>query len=162
LGAGSSQTLALASVLIIGFGMGLSIIAYLVSVQSRVPRRRLGVATSSLQFARQVGGTAGVSLMGAFMATRLRAGLSTLLGGAEVDPQALLDRAAEVTLPPDVAAAFQQLLAEALRPTFFIALVAILLALLIAWLTPGGTTQELAARGERGAEERRMAAEGAS
>jgi predicted MFS family arabinose efflux permease len=150
--AGSPQTLALASVLLIGFGMGLSIIAYLVSVQSRVARRRLGVATSTIQFVRQVGGTVGVSLMGAVMAARLQTGLTQLPGGAEVDPQALLDRTAEVTLPPEIAAAFQQLLSGALQPAFFIALVAVVLALLVAWLTPGGTTQELAAQGERGSE----------
>jgi len=47
----------------------------LIAVQSAVPRTELGVATSMTQFFRAVGGTLGLSVMGAVMAQRLNAGL---------------------------------------------------------------------------------------
>ncbi|MDQ4078824.1 MAG: MFS transporter [Chloroflexota bacterium] len=150
LGPTSPQWLALLSMLLMGLGMGLTITAYLVAVQNRVSRSRLGVATSALQFVRQIGGTIGVSLLGAVMAARLSQGLAMLPGGQDVDPQALLDRASGLTLPPAVAEAFQQLLADALHPAFYIALAATLIGLAIAFLTPRGTTQQLVAEGERG------------
>lgn len=149
LGPNSHQTVALASMLLMGLGMGLSITAYLVAVQNRVSRRRLGVATAGLQFIRQIGGTIGVSLLGAVMAVRLSAGLATLPDAAAIDPRALLDRSSEVQLPPSVADAFRELLAAALHPAFFIALAATLAGLGIVFFTPRGTTQQLVAEGER-------------
>lgn len=149
LGVNSSQSLVLAGMLLMGAGMGSTITAYLVSVQSRVARSRLGVATSSLQFVRQIGGTIGVSVMGAVMTARLTRGLATLPGGDEVNPQTLLDSSAQVALPPAVADAFQGLLASALQPAFFISFAFALGGLVIAFLTPRGTTQQLVATGER-------------
>lgn len=149
LGVGSSQSLAVASMLLMGLGMGLTTTAYVVAVQSRVSRRRLGIATSGLQFIRQIGGTIGVSVMGAVMAARLSAGLASLPGGAGVDPQALLDRSREVHLPPAVASAFEHLLASALHPAFLIALVGTLAGLGFVLLTPRGSTQQLVAEGQR-------------
>ncbi|MFQ5856464.1 MAG: MDR family MFS transporter [Anaerolineae bacterium] len=149
LGPDSSQSLAIMSMLLMGLGMGLTTTAYLVAVQNRVSRRRLGVATSGLQFIRQIGGTIGVSLLGAVMAVRLSAGLASLPDAAGIDPQALLDRSREVQLPPSVADAFRELLAAALHPAFVIALVATLAGLGIVLFTPRGTTQQLVAEGER-------------
>jgi hypothetical protein len=114
-----------------------------------VSRRRLGVATSSLQFIRQIGGTLGVSLMGAVMSARLSKGLASFPGGVGVDPQALLDRSSTIQLPPSVADTFQDLLAGALYPAFLIALIATLIGLGVVFLTPRGTTRELVAQGER-------------
>jgi EmrB/QacA subfamily drug resistance transporter len=146
---GSSQSLALVAMLFMGLGMGMTITAYLVAVQNRVSRRRLGVATSSLQFIRQIGATLGVSLMGAVMSARLSTGLMSLPAGAGVDPQALLDRSSAIQLPPSVADTFQALLAGALHPAFLIAMVATLIGLGVVFLTPRGTTRELVSQGER-------------
>ncbi|MGH2541855.1 MAG: MFS transporter, partial [Ardenticatenaceae bacterium] len=146
---GSPQAMVLLSMLLMGLGMGLTITSYLVSVQNRVARRRLGVATSSLQFIRQIGGTIGVSLMGAVLAARFSAGLATLPGGTTLDPQTLLDRSAALSLPPAVESAFQRLLADALYPAFLIALIAALVGLAIAFFTPRGSTRQLVATGER-------------
>lgn len=146
----SSQTQALVAMLLMGIGMGMTVTSYLVSVQNRVSRRRLGVATSSLQFIRQIGGTIGVSLMGAVMAARLSAGLDSLPGGAQIDPQSLINGAGELQqLPGEVTVAFRELLAASLQPAFVIALVAVLIAFAITFFTPRGTTQQLVAEGER-------------
>lgn len=149
LGPDTPQSLALVSMLLMGLGMGLTLTAYLVAVQNRVSRRRLGVATSSLQFIRQIGGTVGVSLMGAVMAVRLSTGLASFPGSRGIDPQTLLDRSGVIQLPPQVADTFHQLLAAALYPAFLIALIATLIGLAFVFFTPRGTTRELVAQGER-------------
>ncbi|RIK26472.1 MAG: hypothetical protein DCC55_39960 [Chloroflexi bacterium] len=119
--------------------MGLILTSFLISVQNRVPRSRMGVATSSLQFISQIGGTVGVSMLGAVMAARLSRGLAALPGSAGLDPVALLDRSGSVALPPEVDAAFQTLLAESLHPAFLLAFGVVALALGVALLTPRGT-----------------------
>ena len=67
--------MAMRDVLLGGVGMGLNMVPMLIAVQSAVPRTELGVATSMTQFFRAVGGTLGLSVMGAVMAQRLHAGL---------------------------------------------------------------------------------------
>ncbi len=66
---------AMRDVILAGIGMGLVVVPLLIAVQSAVPRRDLGVATSMIQFFMSVGGAVGVSAMGAVMAQRLEAGL---------------------------------------------------------------------------------------
>jgi predicted MFS family arabinose efflux permease len=67
---------AMRDVLLAGVGMGLNMVPMLIAVQSAVPRRDLGAATSMTQFFRTVGGAVGISVMGAVMARRLGLGLS--------------------------------------------------------------------------------------
>lgn len=135
----SSQLIAAGALALLGLGMGLILTSFLISVQNRVPRSRMGVATSSLQFISQIGGTVGVSMLGAVMAARLSRGLAALPGSAGLDPVALLDRSGSVALPPEVDAAFQTLLAESLHPAFLLAFGVVALALGVALLTPRGT-----------------------
>jgi MFS family permease len=71
-----TPALAMAHVLVAGVGMGLVFVPMLIAVQSAVPRHELGLATSVTQFFRTIGGTLGLSVMGAVMAQRLHAGLS--------------------------------------------------------------------------------------
>jgi MFS family permease len=80
-------------VALMGIGMGLSIPSFLVAVQSSVERRHLGTATSTLQFSRSIGGTLGVTAMGAalsyWLAASLRAsGLDPSLVTQLLDPLA--------------------------------------------------------------------------
>ena len=76
IGAGSSQIMMMVFVTLMGIGMGLSIPSFLVAVQTNVERRHLGTATSMLQFSRSIGGTLGVSAMGAALSIRLASNLS--------------------------------------------------------------------------------------
>jgi EmrB/QacA subfamily drug resistance transporter len=66
---------AMAHVALAGVGMGLVFVPMLIAVQAAVPRHELGLATSVTQFFRTIGGTLGLSVMGAVMAQRLHAGL---------------------------------------------------------------------------------------
>ena len=59
------------NVLLLGCGMGLSMLSLLLAVQHGVPRSRLGVATSLNQFSRSVGAAIGVAAMGALLAREL-------------------------------------------------------------------------------------------
>ncbi len=52
---------------LMGSGMGLVMFALLVTTQNSVPRNQLGTATSFSQFARSIGATVGVAVMGAVL-----------------------------------------------------------------------------------------------
>jgi MFS family permease len=65
---------AMRDTLIAGIGMGCTMVPMLIAVQSAVAREDLGAATSMTQFFRTVGGAIGLSLRGAMMGDRLRAG----------------------------------------------------------------------------------------
>jgi hypothetical protein len=77
-----SLALVMISLSLMGSGMGLSMPAFLIAVQNTVERPKLGTATATLQFSRNIGGTFGVSIMGLILATRTTANLLA----AGVDP----------------------------------------------------------------------------
>jgi hypothetical protein len=96
IGVHTSELAVTRDVVIVGFGVGLMMQTLTVAVQNSVGRRRIGVATASVQFFRTVGAMAGVSLMGAIVTARLGGGVS---GGVS-----------------------QSELASALHPIFFLAI----------------------------------------
>jgi MFS family permease len=57
--------------IVLGIGIGLLMQNLVLIVQNAVPSRDLGAATSAGQFFRSIGGTIGVSVMGAVLASRL-------------------------------------------------------------------------------------------
>lgn len=79
--ADSARSTVLTHGLLIGAGMGMSMLSMLLAVQHGVARSHLGLATSLQQFSRSVGAAVGVAGMGALM-TRGLAGVS-VPGGAE-------------------------------------------------------------------------------
>ena len=78
---GGGRAPLLAAALVLGSGMGLSMLALLLAIQHGVERARLGIATSLNQFARSIGAAVGVAIMGAMLA-RSMASLS-LPGGVQ-------------------------------------------------------------------------------
>jgi EmrB/QacA subfamily drug resistance transporter len=62
------------AMIVTGLGLGLLIQNLSLVIQNGVPSRHLGAATSAAQFFRSIGGTIGVSVMGAILAARLPAG----------------------------------------------------------------------------------------
>jgi EmrB/QacA subfamily drug resistance transporter len=75
-----------ASIVIVGAGLGLTFPLTLVAVQSALPREFLGVASSQIQFWRNLGGTIGSAVLGSILANRL--------------PGAISDQVAALHLPP--------------------------------------------------------------
>jgi EmrB/QacA subfamily drug resistance transporter len=136
---------------LMGFGMGLSIPAFLIAVQSSVERRKLGTATSTLQFSRSIGGALGIGIMGAVLSS----GLASSLAAAGLDPasvsiNSLLEPAS------GAGAALDQSLREALsagtRNVFMVAFVAAALGLVVTFLAPRGRIGDLPARQGAGEE----------
>lgn len=120
-----------------GIGMGLSIPSFLIAVQGSVPRSRLGTATSTLQFSRSMGGTLGVSVMGAFLALRLPAALTA----RGLDPDAVslgsliepIEGAAPMLNGP-----LREAMAVAISGIFAIAFVGAVLGLAASAFAPAG------------------------
>ncbi len=82
------QLLLYADLVLVGAGLGLTMLTLLIAVQQAVPRQHLGTATSLNQFSRSIGGAVGVAVMGAF----LSAGLTSGLQEAARQPNAVLSR----------------------------------------------------------------------
>src|SRR5947209_7066735 len=75
-------------IVIVGAGLGATFPLYLQSVQNALPRQFLGVATSQIQFWRQMGGTIGTSVLGSVLASRLAASIQSQVAGLHLAPQA--------------------------------------------------------------------------
>jgi len=128
-----NQYLLMFFVTLMGIGMGFSIPPFLIAVQTTVERRYLGTATSTMQFSRSIGGTLGVSVMGAALSARLAANLST----AGLDPTLvtqLLDPVVGTQTVIDQAVRIA--VANAMNLVFVIAFVAALLGLVTTLFSP--------------------------
>jgi fucose permease len=79
-----------------GLGLGFLSTPYLLAVQNAVPWHRRGVATSSVQFFRTIGGSIAVAALGATLNHHLAAGLTTGL-----DPNVALDPELRLQVPPE-------------------------------------------------------------
>jgi EmrB/QacA subfamily drug resistance transporter len=127
-GMNSSQFSLMVFVTLMGIGMGLSIPAFLIAVQTSVERRQLGTATSTLQFSRSIGGTLGVSVMGAALSARLASHLDPNLVTQLLDPIA----SSQVVIAEGARVA----MADAIHVVFMIALGAAVLAMVAVLFTP--------------------------
>jgi predicted MFS family arabinose efflux permease len=74
---------------LIGIGMGFISVATLLKVQNSLDEADLGVATSSQQFARTLGGTIGIGISGSMVSNSMDNALQNLMNpqvGAEISP----------------------------------------------------------------------------
>jgi len=145
IGAGSNQIIMMLFVGMMGIGMGLSVTSFLVAVQTNVERRQLGTATSTLQFSRSIGGTLGVSVMGAALSIRLASNLSA----AGLDPKLvsqLLDPLPGSQLVID--AGVRLAMADSIHLVFVIAFVAAALGLVSVLFTPHQELKEKSPEGK--------------
>jgi MFS family permease len=150
-GVGTAELLLLGSLSLMGVGMGLSIPAFLIAVQSTVRREALGSATSTVQFSRSIGGTLGVSVMGAVLSARLAAGLLARgLDPAQVSLDTLLDPIASATANAAMDTIMRSVLASAIQGVFWLAFGAAVLGLAATALAPAGRIAQLAARRTQG------------
>jgi MFS family permease len=116
--------------IMVGIGMGVAMPLYINATQSALPREYLGVATSQIQFWRNVGGTVGVAILGAVVShqlpERIRTAVAALNLPAQVSAslptggsaQAIFDpvriAATRAALPPQAQPLFDQVV-EATR-----------------------------------------------
>ncbi|TMD31556.1 MAG: DHA2 family efflux MFS transporter permease subunit [Chloroflexi bacterium] len=131
-----------AALIVVGLGLGTTFPLYLTAVQVALPRSYMGVASSQIQFWRNLGGTVGSSILGAVLANRLPDYLKTRIGELHLPPQALqhlpsgganavLQPGALSQLPPAVATAIRLALSDTLRDIYIFAGL-ILIAALVA------------------------------
>ncbi len=120
-----------------GFGMGFTIPAFTIAVQSSVPRQAMGTSTSTLQFGRNIGGAIGVSALGVILTLRLDEALTRMgMDSKRVSLGALLDRANDAS--PASLAPIRDSLASAIQTLFVVAFVITLAAWVVVSLTPRG------------------------
>ena len=126
-------------VLVLGIGLGPTMSLFNVAVQNAIERHQIGVATSSTQFFRAIGGTVGVALFGAVLTHSLATGPSAP-GRPALDMHELQRLTAEhmeqgaaaQAMPPEV----RDATVRAVRAVFVTATGTAVLALLLVTLIP--------------------------
>lgn len=139
-----------------GLGMGFVTLATLVVVQNSVDIADLGVATSSNQFARTLGGTVGVGICGGFMTSRLSSAFDVLaakglmnnaadsvLTGSSKSFEVLLQPEFQSRLAESARTALQEAITGSVSIVFWITLVASFLCLVFCVLLPGAKKPEV-------------------
>lgn len=116
--------------ILIGGGLGLTMLTLLIASQHSVPREKLGITTSLNQFSRSIGGALGVAILGALLA----AGLAEYT----VNPNALVNPEARAHIPAAELAQLQGALEGTLRTIFAASAGVAGLALLTAFALPAG------------------------
>ncbi len=122
----NSSWVTLAAIMsLMGLGFGFSSVAFTISVQSSVGWRDRGVATSSLQFFRSIGGSLGVAAMGTIVSMRMQPLFAREdVAGAAVSTSALLDPVARNALPPSVLASLQLGMTDAIHQAYLVMAIA--------------------------------------
>jgi MFS family permease len=126
----ASLTRFIIQLVVVGMGLGMTMPVFQVTVQNAVKHKYLGVATSTMQVFRQIGGTIGVAILGTVMGNLMSQRVDEMeiaTTGAHPqfeqlqNPQLLMDQRQleeiQQTIPADMASYFEQfvsLLREAL------------------------------------------------
>ncbi|MFI6788869.1 MFS transporter [Nonomuraea sp. NPDC050383] len=127
--------------LVLGMGLGMTMQVLVIIVQNAVDFKDLGVATSGVTFFRSIGGAFGVATLGSVFSSRLNDDLSRLLARTRLPPgfdpaQVQQDPTAIQRLPPELAADFLHVYADAIATVFKVAAPIMLVAFALTWLIP--------------------------
>ena len=138
----SPQWHVVADLIVVGLGIGTTFPLYLTAVQVALPRRYLGVASSQIQFWRNLGGTVGSAILGAVLANRLPSYLTTRVSALNLPPQvvnslpkggsanSILDPTLLAKLPPAFVHAIRLALSDTLHDIYFFAGAILVIALI--------------------------------
>lgn len=151
--ADSSLFVPLAISTIVGAGFGFYTVATILCAQSAVGWEYRGVVTSASQFARNIGGTIGVSVAGAIFT----AGVVNA-APAGLNPNDLLSASTRAGLSPADLHALRDLLSGALRSVYLLFVSVAVLATFVAAFLPGGPPRQVSDLGaalDRDAQARR-------
>ncbi len=133
---------------LMGMGGGLTIATMMLAAQHAVARTRVGVATSTVMFARNIGAAIGTASMGTIMNWRLR----DLLSGAppelsefarNLEISSIVRPETRAALSPGAANFLQQALAGSLKWSFRFVLVTVVVATIISLFIPAGSAHDL-------------------
>lgn len=136
----TEQLIAARAFQVAGVGVGMTMRNLVLAVQNAVPLRDLGSAGASVTFFRSLGGTIGVSVLGAVLANRVAADLAAALrtpaGATSAGNVSALNPHA---LPPEVQQAVHTVYGDAIAHVFLIsagvAVVGVIAALLLKPIT---------------------------
>ncbi|MBO9341944.1 MAG: MFS transporter [Roseiflexus sp.] len=142
----TNRLLLLISLGLMGFGMGFSIPAFLIAVQSTVERSKLGTATSTLQFSRSIGGAFGIGIMGVILSATVVTNLVAAGLDASTSLNNLIDSPGSA---PVVQATLRDALSAGIRGVFVVGFIASVLGLLVTLLAPRGQIAQMSAERER-------------
>ncbi|HKB32391.1 MAG TPA: MDR family MFS transporter [Candidatus Dormibacteraeota bacterium] len=138
----SAQWQVVADLVIVGLGIGTTFPLYLTAVQVALPRQYLGVASSQIQFWRNLGGTVGSAILGAVLANRLPSYLTTRVAALNLPPQvvnslpkggsanSILDPTLLAKLPLPFVHAIRLALSDTLHDIYFFAGAILVIALI--------------------------------
>jgi EmrB/QacA subfamily drug resistance transporter len=158
LDAGTSKLVSSVFMVIIGIGIGLVMQVLVLVVQNDAPPGDMGVATSTAQFFRSIGGSVGVAIFGAIFASRLTSGLAGLPAGVAARVGAtggsVQVRPDQVrALPSGIRHDFLGVFVHALHGAFMWGAIFSAFAFLLAWFLPEVTLRSQPAMGRRPGEE---------
>ncbi len=134
------------AMLVAGAGLGFLSTPFLIAVQSAVPWRERGVATSAVLFFRTIGGAIGVAALGALFNARLAAGAAGAGGASKDSVDAALDPALRASLSPALLRHLEEAIRGGLDSVYLVLAAVGALSLGIALLFPPGTATVLALR----------------
>jgi EmrB/QacA subfamily drug resistance transporter len=127
--------------IIVGLGLGITFPLYLTAVQTALPREYMGVASSQIQFWRNLGGTVGSAILGAVLANRLPEYLGTRVAALHLPAQvmnglpnggsanSILDPTLMAKLPPAFINAIRLALSDTLHDIYLLAGLILIVAL---------------------------------
>jgi EmrB/QacA subfamily drug resistance transporter len=138
---GTAEWRVVADLIVVGLGLGVTFPLYLTAVQVALPREFLGVASSQIQFWRNLGGTVGSAILGAVLANRLPDYLKTRVTDLHLPPQvvgslpkggsanSILDPTLLAKLPPAFVHAIRLALSDTLHDIYVFAGIVLVVAL---------------------------------
>ena len=146
---GSTLAFIFSSFFVIGMGMGFVGLSTLLLVQASLDTEHLGVATSSNQLARTLGGTMGVGICGSFIAIRF-ASLEKMVRASGIAGhfpkplsesgsghiEGLLSPEIQATMPPGLLQMVQTTMVEGVRDVFWAVTVVAVMCLAVCLLMP--------------------------
>ena len=156
LDADSSRVHSSLGMLVLGFGIGMTMPTLTLAVQNAAPLPDLGVATSSVNFFRSLGGSLGVAVFGAVMTARVTDSLTARFGEVEMEREGLLNSPEQIrALPPGIRDGVIDALASGVHAVFIAAIPVVVLAAALAWFLrelPLRTTLAMPSAAESAAE----------
>ncbi|HEV7650346.1 MAG TPA: MDR family MFS transporter [Actinophytocola sp.] len=112
------------AMLLVGVGVGMTMQNLVLAVQNSVPLADLGAASASVTFFRSLGGTIGVSVLGAVLANRVTADLTARLGGHGLTAGGNTSALNLAALPPQIQQVVREVYGDATAHIFIISAVA--------------------------------------
>lgn len=135
--ASTGKPLVLIAMTLTGLGLGFTSMPYLLGVQNAVAWSQRGVATSSVQFFRTIGGSVAVAALGALLNARLHA------VDPGLNPNTALNPALRSQASPDALAHLSSALLFGLQGVFLVAAFIAVATLVVAWFFPKGAANDL-------------------